>query len=348
MSSYEKFLVDEFKPSEVPIVLKNRKAKIDRDGLVRLPFPAEIAIETHGYCNFKCIVCPYPTLERKKVKMEMWLYQKIIDEVARESPYTRLWLAIMGEPLMDKKIIPRIRYANEHGARRVHLNTNGTFLEGALAEELLQSGVESVYVAIDAINEETFNKVRPGGDFNRVKRNLENFLKLREKNQGKGPEIVAQFIVMDENASEIDQFHDYWLKQGAVVKLRLRQGWGQEISTPDLDKIALERIPCPWLVRTMNIHWTGHVTQCDPDYEEHYPAGDLNHQSIKEVWGGELAHRREHHWTGNFSHPLCVDCKDWSSGRADFDYPNENAKKVAPRWSPGEPQKHESPVTHDV
>ena len=321
-------------------MLKNRRPKIDHSGLVRLPFPAEIAIETHSYCNFRCVVCPYLTMKRPKGNMAPELYKKIIDEVAQESPETRLWLAIMGEPLMDKNIVTYMQYAKKCGARRVHLNTNGTYLEGRLAQDILDADVESVYVAIDAFSAETYAIVRPGGDFSRVIKNVENFAKMRVQSARRRPEIVVQFIIMKENESEVEEFKNYWLERGIVVKIRLRQGWGHDnISTPDLDKVNIERFPCPWLLRTMNIDWNGHVAQCDGDYEERYSAGDINHQKIKEVWSGELAQRRERHWAGDHQHPLCRDCRDWAAGRAEFFYPNQESKERAPRWSLGEKGK---------
>lgn len=320
-------------------MLKHRTPKIDYAGLVRLPFPAEVAIETHSYCNFRCIVCPYVKMQRAKGKMQAELFRTIIDEVARESPETRVWLAIMGEPLMDKDMVSYLRYARDHGVQRIHLNTNGTFLEGQLAKDIMDAGVESIYVAIDALTSETFGKVRLGGDFHRVKRNVEHFLNLRAQYSYTKPEIAVQFIVMNENESEIEEFHNYWLARGAVVKIRLRQGWGRDISAPDLQKINIERFPCPWLLRTMNIHWNGRVTQCDADYEEKYSGGDLNYQSIKEVWNGKLGQRRERHWAGDFQHPLCSGCQDWAAGRAEFFYPDPESKANAPRWSVGEKAK---------
>lgn len=322
-------------------MIKDRKPKIDYSGLVRIPFPAEIAIETHSYCNFCCVVCPYLTMKRPKGKMQRELFHKIVDEVARESPETRLWLAIMGEPLMDKNIVSYVKYAHDHGAQRVHLNTNGTFLEGQLVKDLLDAGLESVYVAMDAFTSDTYAKVRPGGDFSRVTRNVENILNLRAQNSRSKPEIVVQFIVMNENGAEVEEFKNYWLERGAVVKIRLRQGWGQDISAPDLQEVNIERFPCPWLLRTMNIHWCGRVTQCDVDFEERFSAGDFNHQSIKEIWDGELAQRREQHWAGDYQHPLCSGCRDWAAGRAEFFYPNPESQTTAPRWSLG--QKFNSP-----
>lgn len=316
-------------------MLKDRKPKIDYSGLLRLPFPAEIAIETHSYCNFRCVVCPYTSMQRPKGKMRPELFHKIVDEVVRESPNSRLWLAVMGEPLFDKNLASFLRYAHENGAPRIHLNTNGTFLEGQLAQDILDTGVESVYVAIDANTSDTYNIVRPGGELDRVTRNVENLINLRERSSRNKPEIAVQFIVMDENAGEVDAFHDFWLKRGAVVKIRLRQGWGQSISADDLKKLNIERFPCPWLLRTINIHWDGHATQCDADYEEKYAAGNITVQSIKEVWDGELAKRRERHWANDYQHPLCANCRDWSAGRAEFFYPTQKSKEEAPRWSTG-------------
>lgn len=317
-------------------MLKNRSPKIDRFGIVRLPFPAEMAIETHSYCNLQCVVCPYPEMDRKKGIMAKELFHKIVDEVAEKSPQTRLWLAIMGEPLADKNIISHCRYAIENGAPRIHLNTNGTFFHEKIGQELIDVGVESIYVAIDAVTKETYDIVRPGGDYERVVRNVETFLDLREKHSGKVPELSVQIIVMDENESEIDQFVEFWQQRGAVVKIRLRQGWGREITTPDLDNVSIERIPCPWLIRTMNVHWTGDVTQCDADFEQNYPAGNLNVQTIQAVWEDELAKRRQQHWEGDYSMPICRDCLDWAAGRAEFIYPNSEIKNPETRFSVGD------------
>ncbi|MBU1340783.1 MAG: radical SAM protein [Proteobacteria bacterium] len=316
--------------------LKGRKPKIDDSGLVRLPFPAEIAIETHSYCNFRCIICPYSAMKRPKGIMSKKLLHKIIDEVAKESPDTRLWFAIMGEPLMDKNIISHLKYAKENGAHRLHLNTNGTFLEEQIAKDLADIEVESVYIAIDALSPEIFDKVRPGGDFQRIMRNVENFIKLRNEHPTCNTEIVVQFIVMDENSHEVESFHHYWSKKGVVVKIRLRQGWGVNVDAPDLKNAKIDRFPCPWLIRTMNVHWTGKVTQCDVDFEEEYSAGDINHQTIKDIWDSELSKRRERHWNYDFEHSLCLNCQDWAAGRAEFLYPNAESKKNAPRWSIGE------------
>ncbi|MBN2644218.1 MAG: radical SAM protein [Desulfuromonadaceae bacterium] len=317
-------------------MLKDRSPIIDQTGIVRLDFPAEIAIETHAYCNLRCVICPYPSMERTKGKMSIELFRKIVDEVAVTSPDTRLWVAIMGEPMLDKNIMDHLRYAVEHGAPRVHVNTNGVLMSEQKSQDLINVGVEAVYVAIDAVTRETYDIVRPGGCFDDVVRNVEKFVELREKHSGKVPELSVQFVVMDENEHELEKFVEFWHKRGVIVKLRLRQGWGRSISASDLDRVEIKRFPCPWLIRTMNVHWTGDVTQCDVDYEQRYPAGNLNKQSIQEVWMGELAQRRERQWNGDYSFPLCKDCMDWAAGRADFLYTQELTQEPRTRYSVGD------------
>ncbi len=316
-------------------MLKDRTANIDLSGIIPLSFPAEIAVETHNYCNLRCIVCPYESMKRSKGSMAPALFRKIIDEVVKESPETRIWPAIMGEPFLDPNMISYFKYAFEAGFRRLHVNTNGTFMGEKEAIALLDFHVESVYIAIDALTEKTFNLVRPGGNFSQTCDNVKKLIQLCNKTPGYKPEVVVQFIVMDENEEEVESFEKYWLNEGAVVKLRLRQGWGTVRDHPDLGKNITNRIPCPWLLRTMNIHWTGHVTQCDADYEENYPAGDINTSSIKDAWHDELLLRRQRQWNNDFSFPLCEKCMDWAAGRALFNYPTESGDAIQQRFSLG-------------
>ncbi len=127
---------------------------------------------------------------------------------------------------------------------------------------------------------------------------------------------------MDENEKELEDFKKYWLENGVIVKIRPKLGWGTGVNADNLNLPDSERdFPCPWLTRTVSIHWNGKFAQCDADYEGIYSPGNLSTTSIKKIWRGELANRREKHWNLDFSHELCVKCKDWQAGRSQFYYP---------------------------
>ena len=188
---------------------------------------------------------------------------------------------------------------------------------------MLSVGLSRIIISLDAYSKETYDRIRVGGDFDETVKNIENLLEIKKDMRLSKPAIIVQFIIMDENEKEVNAFKDYWLKKEAIVKVRLKLGWGNAVTTEDLDANIDRNFACPWLLRTVSIHWSGKFAQCDADYESEYSPGDINYQTIKEVWTGELKKRRMKHSALDFSHPLCSQCKDWSVGRSTFYYPDK-------------------------
>lgn len=291
-----------------------------RPTLRRTDFPEVVVVETVARCNLSCPMCPQPDLKRARGEMPMPLFHNIVDEVARENPDTDFWLAIMGEPLlMGERFIEMVAYAKRQGLRRVHLNSNACLLTEELARGLIHAGLDEIIVGMDAVTEATYRVVRQGGDFHTTVANVERLIALKKELGVTTPRLIMQFIVMDENEHEVEEFKAFWLARGQVVKLRPKLGWGTGVKADNLTLPDSERnFPCPWLIRTVSIQWNGRLNQCDADFEGAYSPGDLNRQSLREIWNGELARRREKHWSQDFSHDLCKQCKDWAAGRSLF------------------------------
>jgi len=299
-----------------------------RTTLQKYPFPVDVIVEVTRHCNLRCIMCPYPKLKRARGEMGFETFRKIADEVAMENPSTRIWLAIMGEPLLVKdRLFAMIRYAKDRGLQEINLNTNAVYMTGEVSGKLIESGVDKILVSIDAATQKTYDGIRVGGNFEIVVSNVENMLMLKKAGKLDKPEIIAQFIVMDENESEVESFKQYWLDKGAVVKIRPKLGWGDAVESKILNiaEQNTDRFPCSWLTRTVSIHWDGSFAQCDADHEGLYSPGDFNKQTIKELWDGEIARRRERHWALDFDFEPCKHCKDWLAGRSYFYYPAETA-----------------------
>jgi radical SAM protein with 4Fe4S-binding SPASM domain len=295
--------------------------------LSRTDFPVCVIVETIARCNLSCIMCPQPNLKRARGQMDFKVFKKIVDEIAAESPETHVWLALMGEPLLiGYEFIKMVRYAKGNGIRHLHLNTNACLMTEQLCTELIKSGLDEIIVGMDAYTEETYRKIRVGGDFKKTVSQIEFLLRKKQELGSDNPTVVMQFIVMEENEHEVEAFKSQWLSKQAVVKVRPKLGWGTGVRADNLDLADSERtFPCPWLTRTVSIHWTGKFGQCDADFEGSYSPGDIRTESIKEIWNGELAKRRERHWAGDFSHDLCRNCRDWQAGRSAFFYPDGDA-----------------------
>lgn len=289
-------------------------------------FPTVVIIETSSFCNLECIMCPQKYIVRKGKYIEQHLYRKIIEEIMRENKDTEIWFAIMGEPLIKGlEFANMVRYAYDLGLKNLNLNTNAAFLDKQMVDALLKCGLVKITIGIDATNANTYSKIRKNGIYSEVVKNVEYLLEQIEYKKS-CLEVVTQFIAMDENEGEIDEFKEFWLKRGATVKVRPKLGWGGEsgISTENLYLEKKDRtFPCPWLIRTMSIHVDGNVAQCDADWDDKYNLANVNEYTLKYIWNNQLKVIRDRHWNLDFTHKPCSECKDWQAGRSYFYYPKK-------------------------
>ena len=287
-------------------------------------FPQDVIFETTTTCNLKCIMCPQSQVKRKGQIMDFSIFKKGADEIVSEFPETRIWFAQMGEALIDvNNLLKKIRYAKSIGLNNLHLNTNGGLLTQEISNKLIRSGISNIYFGIDACNAETYSKIRCNGDFEKTVNEINEFI-IINKAEGSPVKIAVQYIVMDENAAQLETFIDYWIERGVNVKIRPRIGWGDAYRSNQLYLKEDERnYPCPWIIRVMQVYVDGTVVQCGGDWDCQYKIANIKDRSLKSIWNGELKLIRKRHWELDFSQQPCCECKDWQSGRSYYRYPNE-------------------------
>jgi sulfatase maturation enzyme AslB (radical SAM superfamily) len=295
-----------------------------RSTLKHYTYPAVVIIETINKCNLNCVMCPQDKLTRPVGTMQEHLFQKIIDDVAVHSPVdTQVWLAIMGEVLLLKnRAIDFIRYAVDSGIHNVNLNTNLVVADEKLCRDLVKTGLSKIIIGMDAATEDTYNKIRVGGNFSRLLDHINHLIRAREEASSSVPELVLQFIVQEGNEHETELFRELFRDRPVSLKIRPRLGWGGNgVEAPDLAIEGNVRdYPCPWLNRTMSIHVTGQIAQCDAAWDGKHYHGDINFQTIAEAWNGRLAQIRARHWANDFDFEPCVSCNDWQCGLSDWVY----------------------------
>lgn len=310
-------------------VLKD-KEKIREDQLKRGrlqdagDFPKVVLIDSVSYCNLKCSMCVHQEMTRKKGLMPWDLFTKIIDEVAANDKSARVWMVFFGEALIRKKkkptIFEMIAYAKGKGLTDVVLNSNANLMDDEAARDLIGSGLDAIYIGIDAFTPETYAKVRVGGNHERTVNNVIHLIKLKKELNAKNPEVFVQFVEMDVNAAEKEDFIRFWTEQGATVKIRPKVSWAGSIDAPNLVLGNEDRWPCYWAMQSMSITDTGKVVTCAVDLDARFIAGDITSQSLKEVWNGRLQELRNLHINKEFAllPPVCRDCRDWQSARAEY------------------------------
>jgi MoaA/NifB/PqqE/SkfB family radical SAM enzyme len=288
-------------------------------------YPVVVVIEVTNQCNLDCIMCPRSRMTRPIGIMQEHLYKKIVDDIAIHSPKdTQFWIAFMGEPLLLKeKAMDYITYAVDKGLTSVNLNTNLVTPDKNLCTEIVKTKLNRIVISLDAATRETYDTIRRGGDFEKVLSNIAYLLEARETMNYKKPEIDIQFIIQDENEHEVEQFKNLFKGKKVALKIREKLGWASAIEAKNLDIPEEARdYPCPWSNRGFTVHVTGQVGQCDSSWNGIYYFGDLNYQSIAEVWNGKLSQLRDRHWNLDFDFEPCKSCKDWQCGRANMIYFN--------------------------
>jgi len=256
-------------------------------------------------------------MKRRKGRMAWPLFQKIIDEIAATRPQTRVWLVFFGEALILKKTTPSIfdmiLYAKEKGLKDVVLNSNGNLLDRSTSEELIDSGLDGIYIGIDAFSAETYGKLRVGGNYPQTVRNVLDLVKVARAKKAASFSIQVQFVEMDENRHELDEFVRFWRSQGVSVKIRQKLTWSGLI--PDVRHMQNSaRHQCYWIMNSLSITDQGDVTLCAADPEGRLVVGDLRRHSISEIWNGKMKELRQIHEQRRWDElPFpCNECNDWT------------------------------------
>jgi sulfatase maturation enzyme AslB (radical SAM superfamily) len=293
--------------------------------LREMPFPTRFAVEVCADCNLACTMCHHPMMRRPKGRMPFQLWKKCADEIAVVSPKTQCWFSFCGEPFLEPDLLLRmISYGKEVGLRSLNINTNGMLLTPDLAEPVLESGADLIVFGIDGMSSKAYESIRVNAIRDELYANVEYFLAERQR-RATGPEVMVQFIEMDENAHELAEFRDYWLERGASVKLRNKLSWGGKFETP-MDVPAEERIPCPWAVTMMHVFWDGRVPRCPGDTEGDEGAGNAWDEPLAVLWA-RLGEYRTLHLERRFDElpDRCQTCSDWMTGAAEQVRPSRTA-----------------------
>jgi len=250
-------------------------------------YPNCLVIESTNRCNLDCIMCPRGTMTRATGAMDSGLFKKIIDEAVGKVEF--IYFHFFGEPLLTDHIFDFIEYASGKGITTA-MSTNAVLLDARTAKKFLESKLGLLIVSIDSLNKDVYEKIRRNGDFEKVIANVEGFVEMFS-NTKSTLSATIQMIEMADNRGEIETFLSRWNNVPGLNVLIKRldnyAGQYENAAQPSghncqgaNSKICAE----PW--KTMVIGWDGKVLPCHNDYNYKVVLGDLNSQSIPDVWNG--------------------------------------------------------------
>jgi radical SAM protein with 4Fe4S-binding SPASM domain len=251
----------------------------------------------------------------KNGHMDMDLYRKIIAEASQF--VLEINLFFRGEPLLHPHIVEMVEIAEKAGIA-IHLNTNATLLRGKLVDGLLDAGLSKLTVSFDGGEKEAYEKMRRGARYEKTLENVMAFLKAKQARKSskpyvtiqvirffdetlKRPEVPAEFVGLFDGLP-VDEFDPIWA-----------HGWAGTMMDSEEFKAAPyghNFYPCNWLWKSLAITWDGRVATCCGDFGPAEVFGDLNTNTLREVWNGpQMVRIRTLHRQGKLKDlPLCRGC----------------------------------------
>ncbi len=222
--------------------------------------------------------------------MDKDLYIKIINQ-AQKLGINYINLHNFGEPLLDKDFVWRVKYAKAAGIQRVCTNTNGQLMSSRLAKELIDSGLDEIFISLDAATIATYRKMRPGLDFKQVKNNVINLVGMKKKLKVLRPKIMVDFLESDLNSAEREKFINDWKKVADGVCISRIHDWAGKktglISEKSVSYVGQSQIPCRLPFTELVIGWDGRAFLCCLDVEGEVVVGDAKKESLGEIWQGK-------------------------------------------------------------
>ena len=227
-------------------------------------FPLQLDFELNYSCNFSCINCTWNVESTKGKGKKTWfpfeVYQEIIDKAIPKG-LKAVRLNYINEPLMRKDIVKYIEHARKAGILDIYFSTNGSLLSEAVSHSLIKAGLLRLQVSVDAATKETFDKIRIGGDFASIKRNIERFLLIREKLGSNLPTIRVNFVNSPENKHELKDFIDYWGPKVDGVGIQDLFGIMDNKGKPERDA-SCEKFNCNQPFVHLTIRYDGEILPC--------------------------------------------------------------------------------------
>lgn len=165
--------------------------------------PVSISIEPTTSCNLQCPECPSGL--RKFTRPTGFLtyktMDKIVDQLATYLFYVTFYF--QGEPLLHKDFANYISILRKKNIV-TGTSTNAHYLTPEKSKEIIDSGLNRLIVSVDGADAETYKKYRKGGNFDKVIKNIREFINIRNSQKAKAPMVELQFIVFQHNEHQID------------------------------------------------------------------------------------------------------------------------------------------------
>ncbi|MFT5731462.1 MAG: MoaA/NifB/PqqE/SkfB family radical SAM enzyme [Planctomycetota bacterium] len=292
-------------------------------GYVRWRLPRVLNLESTTACNLACALCPTHMLGRST----RFLKDEHVQQILKGNHALRsVCFHVMGDPLIHPDLFDHVREFSSRGVE-THFGTNGMRMVGKSLDEMIDSGLTSVSIALDGANAEDYVRYRRRGDFDTVVANTRALIERKKERGAREPRVQLQTIMFSYNEDNEDNvkeflasfdadevtlkrpsyFNDYDAWKSAEtdvepIKISRTVEYGEEFletvdheddsrryvrPREDSDQSLLRNQRMCPQLEKATILCDGRVTACCMDVDGRVVLGSLEDETLAEIWRGK-------------------------------------------------------------
>lgn len=161
-------------------------------------------LELTTACNYACSCCPRPRMTRPQGSMPLEHAQDVLHKIAayrKRHPLLEnyaeirhpIFLHVMGEPLLYPHLLELLRYGQRLGLDFA-LVTNASLLTREMTHELLDVGLHSIVMSLNAPDADSYAYTGGSTSFEQAVHNVQTFVAQRIRRNGVLPRIEIQLL----------------------------------------------------------------------------------------------------------------------------------------------------------
>jgi radical SAM protein with 4Fe4S-binding SPASM domain len=258
----------------------------------------EINIEFNSTCNLRCKFCSLD-FDKPREYMSPELLQRVLDQLQHDKRFRNVQQINLyngGETLLHPRrlemfqLIGKAKKAARQAGRafpKVLLLTNGMLMREKLAREMLESdALDIIQFSLDGGTPEKFEELRANARWQPFYDNVKTLHRLKTE-MGLPLKLKSITIVEEPLALKTDWMHPEFREIIDLMdhyELRRLHDWGGEVELDSDTNKVITKKGCMLLMHQMVVLPNGDVTVCCNDLNSKGVVGNLNEQSLHEVY----------------------------------------------------------------
>ena len=265
------------------------KITTGKDNMPNFPFVS--SLEFTNKCNLDCLFCARAVMTRPLGYMSPALFEKIMGEYRQHKTFIKI--NGYGENLLHPNALDFIKEIKKENG--LYFTSNCMTLDENVAQCFIDNKLDVLQVSFQGLDKEGYDCQRRKGDYAKDIDNIKMRIKMRGDKEY--PFIHLSTTILDESDEEIEKFINFGCEIGVDSVGIGRTDYSRVIDSMIKDekrKASIEEMKKrqtlvkhsdhSYLYKYIDVNWDGIVVSSFFDFNEFIPVGDLNKNSMYEIW----------------------------------------------------------------